>query len=188
MSLVAILHTAGPMPTVDVLERWLTEQGEPYVREGDQLALRALPLTLEPSAESVLHAMLDVGVQTPLVRVVDLLFDLSVVAGTDVVVEGLTLTRAELWLRLAEEQDRRFIRAALEQAAERGTLDDVMRRLWAILSALQPGQDVRWNADHGTIVQLHEETGAARSVDPSRHLHTLVRRWLAEAYPSLLET
>jgi len=188
VSLLATLHTAGPMPSVDALQGWLTEQGEPFEREDDRLALRALPLLLYPSDESVLRARLAVTPSTPLVRVVDLLFDLSVVAGTDVTVDGQTLTRAQLWLRLAEEQDRLFIAAALGHADERGILDEVMRRLWAILSALQPGRDVRWSADLGCIVQLSDDDTPPRPVDPDAHLHLLVRRWLVEAYPSLLET
>ena len=188
MSLLATLHTAGPMPSVDALERWLTEQGEPYVREDDRLALRALPMRLSPSADCELHARLDVTAKTPLVRVVDLLFDLSVVAGTDVVLEGQTLTRAQLRLRLAEEQDRLFIAAALAHASERGILDEVMRRLWAILAALLPGRDIRWSADLGCIVELSDHDDHSQPVPPSAHLHLLVRRWLAEAYPSLLET
>ena len=187
MSLVATLHTAGPMPSVDALERWLTEQGEPYERDGDALTLRALPVVLDPAGESELCCRVSVTARTPLVRAVDLIFDLSVVAGTDVSVGGTTLTRAQLWVRLAEEQDRQVIARALEQATERGTLDEVMRRLWAILSALAPGRDIRWNAERQSIVELTDEAGTITPVPPSAHLHLMVRRWLAEAYPSLVE-
>lgn len=188
MSIAAILHTAGPMPSVDALERWLTEQGEPFSRDDDRLQLRALPVSLEPSADSELSVSLAVTAKTPLVRAVDLLFDLSVVAGTDVIVEGHTVTRAQLWLRLAEEQDRLFIGQALEQARERGILDDVMRRLWALLSALSPGRDVRWSAEEGAVVELLDDGDTVRPLPADARIHLLVRRWLAEAYPSLLET
>lgn len=188
MSLAVTLHTTGPLPTVDALERWLTEQGEPYTRDGDRLRLRALPVELEPTAEFALAARLSVTVQTPLVRTVDLLFDLSVVAGSDVSLGHATLTRAELWLHLAEEQDRQYIAQALAQASERGTLDEVMRRLWAILSALRPGRDVRWSAEQVSIVEVSDDGEQTRPVPPGAHLHLLVRRWLTEAYPSLLET
>lgn len=188
MSLVVALHTTGPLPSVDALERWLTEQGEPFIREDDRLCLRALPVQLEPTHESALCARLDVTGDTPLVRTVDLLFDLSVVAGSDVSVDGETLTRAQLWLRLADEQDRLMIARALAQATERGTLDEVMRRLWAILAALRPGRDVRWSAELGAVVELSDDGESSRRTSHDAHLHMLVRRWLAEAYPSLLET
>ncbi|MFK7928494.1 MAG: hypothetical protein AB8H79_09905 [Myxococcota bacterium] len=186
MSLVVTLYTTGPVPSVHALEGWLTEQGEPFTRDGDTLALRALPVRLEPGADTHLTLNLDVAVDTPLVRLVDLVFDLSVVAGTDVLVDGHTLSRAKLWLRLANHRSRLQIQEALAAADERGSLDEVLRRLWAVLDALDSDRDVRWSAEEGSIVQLTEE-GECRPEPPDSHLHLLVRGWLAEAYPSLLE-
>ena len=198
MSLLVALHTAGQVPTVESLERWLTEQGEPFQAEDDVLALRALPVRLALDDDGGLTATLKVKRKTPLVRLVDLLFDLSVVAGADVVLDGHTLTRAALWLRVADEQDRLRIAAALDQAAERGILDEVMRRMWAVLGALQPGSDLRWNADMRGIVELREvrpasvDTLAESAADPEpvavrTHVHVLAWRWLSGAYPSLHE-
>lgn len=186
MSVLATLYTTGSVPSVHALEGWLTEQGEPYLAEGDVLRLRALPVELEPGSDSQLALTLDVTVDTPLVRLVDLVFDLSVVAGTDVLVDDHTLTRAQLWLRLANEQSRLQICAALAQADERGSLDEVLRRLWAVLAALDSSRDIRWSAEHGAIVELTDDD-ACRQEPPDSHLHLLVRTWLSEAYPSLLE-
>lgn len=203
MSLAVSLHTTGPVPDAEALERWLTEQGEPFTREGDRLALRALPVTLEPEGPEDLQALLSVSADTPLSRLVDLLFDLSVVAGADVMVTGETLTRAGLWVRLADAQDRLRIARALDHAEERGSRDEVLRRLWATLAALEPGRDVRWSAELRGVVELREvgAPGGLTIEDAAAHgdhelgdlvpvpvpgpLHLLVWRWLSEAYPSL---
>ena len=205
MPLAVSLHTTGPVPDPDALARWLTEQGEPFERSADALALRALPVRLQATDDDDLTAWLDVTVQTPLVRLVDLLFDLSVVAGADVMGGRETLTRPGLWVRLADAQDRMRIASALDQADERGTRDEVMRRLWATLNALQPSRDVRWNAELRGIVELREvgAPGGLTVEEAARHgehdlgdlvpvpisgpLHLLVWRWLSEAYPSLAE-
>jgi hypothetical protein len=197
VSLLVALHTAGQVPTEEILERWLTEQGEPFEREGDELVLRALPVRLALTVEDGLSGTLDIGPGTPLVRLVDLLFDLSVVAGADVLLGKTKLTRPALWLRLADEQDRLRIGAALDQAEERGILDEVLRRLWAVLGALHPGSDLRWSADLRSIVELREPptTGPLGASDhgelvpvPVRsNAHVLACRWLSEAYPSLQE-
>lgn len=199
MSLDVALHTTGQVPTVETLERWLTEQGEPFEARGDALTLRALPVHLALTSDGALTATLDVEPTTPLVRLVDMLFDLSVVAGADVVSDGTTLTRAAMWLRLADEQDRLRIAAALDQARERGILDEVMRRMWAVLGTLRQGSDLRWSADLRSIVELQEVPSAvpdpladsATDLEPTpvrTHLHALAWRWLSEAYPSLQES
>ena len=180
MSLLVALHTAGQVPTVESLERWLTEQGEPFQAEDDVLALRALPVRLALDDDGGLTATLKVKRKTPLVRLVDLLFDLSVVAGADVVLDGHTLTRAALWLRVADEQDRLRIAAALDQAAERGILDEVMRRRWAVLGALR---EVR----PASVDTLAESAADPEPVAVRTHVHVLAWRWLSGAYPSLHE-
>ncbi|MFT7519895.1 MAG: hypothetical protein ACI9MC_002039, partial [Kiritimatiellia bacterium] len=47
MPFAVLLHTTGPVPGPDALCRWLTEQGEPFNRDGDVLNLRALPVRLQ---------------------------------------------------------------------------------------------------------------------------------------------
>lgn len=203
MSLVVTLHTAGAVPDRDALDRWLTEQGEPYEREGYRMVLRALPVSLEVTDDNVLQAIIDVETDTPLVRMVDLLFDLSVVAGADVQVDGCMVRRAGLWTLLADMQDRKRIASALDQADERGIRDEVVRRLWATLNALHPRGDLRWSVEARSVVELREvgAPGGLTVEEAARHgehelgdlvpvpvretLHILLWRWLSEAYPSL---
>lgn len=202
MSLSITLHTAGDLPALQALERWLTEQGEPHETEQDQLRLLALPLTIAPVDQQNMRVDVALRCETPVTRAVDLVFDLSVLAGADVRVGPKDCSRAGLWLLLADEQDRMRLAAAIQLAIERGNADEVLRRLWAVLNSLYPRHDVRWSAEQQAIVRL-DEVGApggipledaeahelgdlvARRLDGAPHL--LAWRWMSEAYPSLSE-
>src|SRR5688500_5901340 len=98
-------------------------------------------------AQATMQAHLEVTPSVPLERMVDALFDLSNRVGADVnlVGEG-PISRPELWVRLADEQDRLRIAAALRRAREHGNADEVHKRLWGIVAALRPGHDDRWDA------------------------------------------
>lgn len=196
------LRTAGELPSLQAIERWLTERGEPFELHDEALGLRALPLTVALPDPHHLRTEVELRCDTPVARTVDLVFDLSVLAGADVSIEGDDVTRASLWLRLADEQDRLKIAAALDLARERGCADDVLRRLWAVLNSLYPQGDVRWSAELNAVVRL-DEGGAPTGVvlgDPDLDAATLVPRrvsgaphllawrWLSEAWPSLVET
>ncbi|TVQ91379.1 MAG: hypothetical protein EA397_09990 [Deltaproteobacteria bacterium] len=200
MATTLTLHTTSEMPGIDNLARWLTEQGEPYELDEDRLVLRAIPLSLDPADPQHLVAQAEVQADLPLTRLVDLIFDLSVLCGADVLHQGRALSRAGLWLLLADEQDRLRIAAALDQASERGNADEVLRRLWAVLNTLYPSQDIRWNADLHSIVQVIEvgapgglpleeaadhELGDLVPRRLSGTPHLLAWRWMSEAYPSL---
>ena len=162
-----------------------------------------------PDADTML-AHLEVTSTVPLSRVVDLLFGMSVEAGADVRLAGEgEITRSGLWMRLADEQDRIRIAEALNRAQDHGNAEEVMTRLWAIVAALRPNRDDRWEAATGRIVEM-KEVGAEDGIDldsarwhveepqlgdvvavpvhNSHHIHTLAWRWLNEAYPGLAET
>jgi len=154
-----------------------------------------------------LQAHVDVTTTTPLVRLVDLLFDLSNRAATDVRLAGVgKVDRGALWLRLADEQDRRRIAKALVQASEQGKRDEVVRGLWGVLAAACPGRDVRWDAGREHIVELKEvggpsgmaaeeaaflledpETGDVAAIELHEDLHLVAWRWLSEAHPGLAD-
>jgi len=197
-----VLRTAGELPSIQAIERWLTERGEPFEARDEAIGLRAIPLTVALRDPQQLQAELELRCDTPVTRAVDLVFDLSVLAGADVSLDDEDLTRASLWLRLADEQDRLRIAAALDLARERGCADDVLRRLWAVLNSLYPQGDVRWSAELRAVIRL-DEGGAPTGVvlgDPDLDAATLVPRrvtgaphllawrWLSEAWPSLVET
>lgn len=203
MATTLSLQTTGELPGADALSRWLTEQGEPYLAEDDRLVLRALPLTLDPLDPCVLGASVDVQAELPLTRLVDLVFDLSVLCGADVMHGTTSLNRAGLWLLLADEQDRLRLGRAIDHARERGNADEVLRRLWAMLNTLYPSADVRWSAELRAIAEVLEvgAPGGLPLEDAADHElgdlvprrlagtpHLLAWRWMSEAYPSLSET
>jgi hypothetical protein len=201
MPLTITLLTAGELPSPEAVQRWLTEQGEPFELHDEAIALRALPLRIRPVDHRHLEVVLASRIDTAVTRAVDLVFDLSVLAGADVEVDGESRTRATLWLRLADEQDRLRIAEALDTAAERGVADEVLRRLWAVLNALYPTVDARWNANQRALVALderdnpvllHAEADDEVAALVPRRLpgtpHLLVWRWLSEAWPSLVES
>ncbi len=199
MALTVTLHTAGELPSPEAIARWLTGHGEPFEAEDDGIALRALPLRIAVRDARTLTVAVDLRPDTAVARAVDLIYDLSVVAGADVRLGDADLTRAALWLRLADEQDRLRIRRALEVAAERGVADDVSRKLWAVIAALHPGIDARWSTDLGAIVEIDDAEGVLLQADADtdsaalvpRRLHgaphLLAWRWLSEAWPSLTD-
>lgn len=177
---------SGPPASVEQLASWLTARGEAFVAEGrDSLVLRALPVRFS-RGKVALEARIDVNPGVPLSRVVDVLFEVSVRSGTDVNLAGHGgISRAELWMRLADEQDRMRIAAALSRAKEHGQHDDIHHRLWAVVASLRVDRDDRWDAREERIVELKED-GVVVPV-PNRGLHCLTWRWLSEAYPGLAE-
>lgn len=206
MAFTVTFPTTGALPTVAELAAWLVEQGEPFDADGHELALKALPLRLVRADEG-LQGWIDVGAKTPLPRLVDLLFALSVRAGADVRLAGHPeVNRASLWLIFADEQDRMRLGAALESAALHGNADEVNKRLWACLSALQPGHDLRWDAAQKRVVELVEVgapggmavedakwldervvTGDAVSSPAQGPVHVLAWRFVSQAWPGLAE-
>ncbi|MEQ1507377.1 MAG: hypothetical protein ABMB14_34430 [Myxococcota bacterium] len=206
MAFTVTFPTAGPPTPVQTLTEWLTERGEAFVPEGeDTLALRGLPMRLvtSPHNQSI-QAQLEVVPNLPLIRLVDTLFEIARRAGADVNLAGHgPVTRPELWLRLADEQDRLRIAQSLRRAREHGNADEVHKRLWAMVASFRPGHDDRWDATAERVVELCE-VGEALTVDQAAwlgavdpkpgdpvavpvtgYLHCLVWRWLSEAYPGL---
>ncbi len=206
MAFTVIFPSTAPPPAVDAVEEWLTEAGEAWEPEGAHgLALRALPMRLVLDPEQPMLAHIQVTADVPLERLVNLLFALSVRSGSDVCLAGTgELSRADLWLRLAEDQDRQRMAGALERANERGNAE-VHHRLWALLSASRPGRDLRWDVERRQVVELLEVGADAPGVEAARWhaedpkegdvvavpvadgVHTLAWRWLSEAYPGLTE-
>ena len=200
----------GPCPDIECVTQWLTERSEPFEQESsDSLRLLALPVRLLCSRLEHMQGQIDVTSDAPLVRLVDLLFYLSVQAGSDVHLTGdanETTSRAELWLRLADEQDRLRIAKAVDAAQEHGNREELVNRLWAAISAMWPGGDVRWDISLNRIVEIKEVDepggitveeaqwhaqgalpGDVVAVPLSGYLHILAWRWLSEAYPGLTE-
>lgn len=213
MAFTVRFPTSGPCPPVDTVSGWLTAHGEPFEVEGeDTLILRALPVRFVAASDAAtLLAHLEITATVPLTRVVDLLFGVSVEAGADVRLTGEgEITRSALWMRLADEQDRVRIRETLERAADHGNHEDVLTRLWAVVAALRPQRDDRWDAASCRIVEMQEvgdepgmigvEQARWHAEDPAPgdvvavplhnalNVHTLAWRWLSEAYPGLAES
>lgn len=209
MAFTLTFPTTGSHPSPADVAGWLSEQGEPFEPEGSgTFALKALPMRLVTAEGGAMQAWVEVTSRAPLVRMIDLLFNLSVRAGSDVRLAGTgEMTRARLWMRLADEQDRVRIGESLDRADDRGNRDEVLTKLWAVLAVIQPGRDLRWDAGQRRIVELVEvgapdgisveeaswlvEGAAAGDVVPKPIegcLHILAWRWLSEAYPGLAET
>ncbi|MBT3218160.1 MAG: hypothetical protein HN348_03645 [Proteobacteria bacterium] len=210
MAFTVTFPTAGQPPVSARVAEWLTERGEPFEQEGPQiLSLRALPVRLLVGDESgPLRAHLEVTPNARLTRVIELLFALSFLAGADVKLVGTgAVTRAELWMRLADEQDRQRVANAIERAGEHGNQDNVINRLWRVIASLRPDRDDRWDLQRKRIVEFREigepggitvEEAAWHTDEPEsgevvalpvegEYLHTLAWRWLSEAYPGLAE-
>ena len=207
MAFTVTFPATSPTCTVATLEEWLTERGEPFLQEGeDTVVLRALPVRFVASPKSPsLVAQIDITSGVALSRMVDVLFDVSVRAGADVNLVGTgAVTRAGLWIRLADEQDRLRIAESLDRAREHGSADEVHKRLWAVLATLRPGHDDRWDAQTERVVERVEvgnalsleeaawhsedaKEGDEISIPVQSYLHTLVWRWLSEAYPGIAE-
>lgn len=207
MAFTITFTTHATIPATTDVATWLTDQGEAFEQEGPYtLALKALPVRVVLD-EGVLKAHLEVGVETALARMVDLLFALSVEAGADVRLAGLgEVTRPRLWLKLADEQDRVRIQQALQHASEHHNREEVLQRLWSVLHEIAPGHDLRWDAHRGRIVELVEvgEPGGISVEEASwlvegakpgdavprpvdGQVHIIAWRWLSEAYPGLAE-
>ena len=206
MAFTVTFRNSDSAPSPDAVEDWLTELGEPLERVSkERLALKALPIELLVPAGGQMQAQLGVTPVVPLQRVVDLLFSLSVRAGADVRLTGHgSVIRPQLWVRLADEQDRLRIAEALERADERGNHAEVVNQLWQVLAALRPGADVRWDAAKRRVVELkevgqgisiedaswHDEAanpGDTVAVPVEGYLCIPAWRWLSEAHPGLAE-
>lgn len=191
-------------PIRSVITDWLRQRGEPFVDEAPSIRLRAMDLVLHLEGDA-LRAHLQVSSQLDLTRVVDLVFELSILVGADVNFEGHTVRRGQLWLLLADEQDRLRIKEALERAEVHGRREEVAQRLWQIVSAVRPGHDDRWDATNHRIVELLEIGDGVTLEEATEHtehpevgellglpilttsMHVLAWRWLSEAYPGLAE-
>ncbi len=207
MAFTVTFPTSGPVCSAEELASWLTDRGEPFAQEGPStLAMRAMPIRFVAAPDqSALQAHLEVTSTVPLTRMVDVLFEVSMRAGADVSLAGAGLvTRSALWMQLADEQDRLRIAESLSRAVEHGNADEVHKRLWAVLATLRTGHDDRWDATQERIVEL-VEVGESIPLDAARWhtddpnigdvigvpvqgwLHSLVWRWLSEAYPGIAE-
>lgn len=207
MAFTITFPASGPAPTIEAIRSWLVAIGEAYDEEGPgTVSLGALPVRLV-LRKGELQAWIEVTPDAPLARVVDLLFSISMEAGADVRLVGTgEVTRPQLWLRLADEQDRRRIARALGQAEVHGNHAEVLQRMWAVLAEIGRGRDLRWDAVAARVVEFVEvgvpgglpteeahwltedpHTGdlVARPVEGA--LHLLLWRWLSEAYPGLAE-
>lgn len=201
--------TSGPILSIEAIADWLAANAEAADREGPHtLALRAVPMRVVVAPDAAVKADVDVTSSVKLDRVVSLVFTLALELGSDVRLSDTgKLTRGQLWLRLADEQDRRRIGEALEKADVHGRRDEVMRGLWALLSSLREGDDIRWDVGRQAAVRLVEigEEGGISLEDAAWHceepregdtvalpvvgdVHILAWRWLAEAWPALAGT
>ncbi len=194
----------GPGSARPDLPRWLTGRGEPFESEGETLVLRALPVRIDLRSDGPVVTHVALTARTPLARLVGLLFDLSSHLHADVVVDGRAETRGGIWLRLADEQDRLRIVAALGRAEERGNREEVLVRMWPVIAEIRPGHDDRWDLASERIVELLEvgeditledatvgypgvAEGDAVRLPVHLPVHVVAWRWLADAYPGLAE-
>ena len=209
MAFTVTFPTSGKVPCSDDVASWLRERGEPFsCPQPDCLQLRALELRIDIAPDQgSMKVMIDITSTLYLTRVVDLVFELSILAGADVRLTGEgEVSRGALWMRLADEQDRVRIAEALQRAEIHGNREEVGKRLWQVVAAIRPGKDDRWDATAGRIVELCEvgapdgisladaawhadnpEAGDVIAVGVEGSVHTLAWRWLSEAYPGLAE-
>lgn len=201
--------TSGPAPQPQDVAGWLTEQGEAFEREGPTtLRCKALPLRLVADSDAGwLQGYIELERATPITRLVDLLFELSLRTQGDVRLAGVgAVSRPELWLALAEDQARLRLARALERSLERSNAHEIHQRLWGVVGALKPGRDVRWDARRACIVEVLEvdapdgisvEDAAWHAEDPAPgdgvgvpltgQVHMLAWAWLSDAFPGLAE-
>ena len=209
MAFTVTFPTSGPVPDPEQVSEWLRERGEPFgCPQPSCLQLRALDVQIDIAPDNgSMKILLDVTSTMDLTRVVDLVFELSILAGADVRLTGVgEVSRGALWLRLADEQDRVRIGEALHRAEIQGNREEVGTRLWQVVAATRPGKDDRWDATSERIVELKEvgapdgisladaawhtddpEPGDVIAVPIEGSVHTLAWRWLSEAYPGLAE-
>lgn len=209
MAFTVTFPTQSPPATPVQLAEWLLQEGESHEVEGtDVIALNALPVHFRLPQDAPLSAWIDIDTEVPLMRLVDLLFAISVRVGADVRLTGVgEMTRSTLWMRLADEQDRLRIAAALKEAEQRGQREEVAQRLWTVLATLKKGADLRWDAHAERIVEMIE-VGAAGGISQEEacwladnaavgdlvpkpvqgYLHLVAIRWLRDAYPGLTDS
>lgn len=209
MAFTVSFPTEGPPPHPTDVSGWLIEQGEPFEREGlHALRCKAVPLRLVCDPESTtMKGHIELEAHSRLTRLVDLLFHLSKRAGADVRLPGVgPVTRAQLWLALAEDQARLKVAAAVLLSQERSNAHEIHQRLWGLIGALRPGRDLRWDARRQAIVEVLEvgapdgisaedaawhaespQVGDAVAVPVAGHVHLLAWTWLREAYPGLTD-
>lgn len=198
MPFTVTFPTSAPPPRLDEVATWLTEEGEPIELQPDAVLLRAMPVRLLVGALG-LECQITVSPDLPLSRAVGLVFLLAQRLGAETHLVGAgDIDRAGLWLRLADEQDRRRIARILEQrAGTRG--DEILHGLWQVLRAHGRGRDLRWETRRQCVIHLRPaRTGPERPDDDEptavSHValpvhdgaHLVAWRWLSEAYPSLL--
>lgn len=206
MAFTVTFPTARPLCAVDELAEWLTDRGEPFQADPQGITLRALPMRFVVGAEQEsLQCQIDVTSSMPVTRMIDVIFDVSVRAGADVHLAGAgQLSRAFLWMRMADEQDRVRLAESLLRAESSSNRDEIVRRLWGVLAAARIGHDDRWDATQERVVEL-VEVGESISVEEAAWhadapavgdvvavpvkgmLHCLAWRWLSEAYPGIAE-
>ena len=206
MPFLVTFPTSEPMCTVEQVCSWLTERGEPHVCDGDVVQLRAVTMEFVAGEDQeALRCQIQVTSTAPLTRMVDIVFEVSVLAGADVHLVGTgAVGRAVLWMQLADEQDRLRIAESLQRAAHSSHRDEILRRLWGVLAAARNGHDDRWDAASNRVVEMVEvgdrisvEVAAWHADDPQPGdeiavpvkglLHCLAWRWLSEAYPGIAE-
>jgi hypothetical protein len=199
--------TSQPVCSVAELSEWLTDRGEPFVADDEGITLRAFPMRFVAGADQAsLQCQLEVSPTMPASRVIDVVFDVSVRAGADVHLVGVgPVTRASLWMQVADEQDRVRLAEALMRAEHSSNRDEILRRLWGVLAAARLGHDDRWDATRERVVELLEvgegisveqaawhatgpKMGDVVSVPVKGMLHCLAWRWLSEAYPGIAES
>ncbi len=207
MATTVSFPTNGEQLPIEAVSSWLTESGEPFVQESSEaLALRAVPITLVWRQDAALRAHLDLNASAKVDRMVKVLYDLALLLGADVhLAEAGKVTRGQLWLRLADDQDRLRIAEALQRADAMGRLGNISRAMWGVLEAAEPGRDVRWDTTRQSVVELLEvgaeggislEEAAWHAEDPSMgdiiarpikggHCHLVLWRWLNESNPSI---
>ena len=146
------------MCTVEQVCSWLTERGEPHVCDGDVVQLRAVTMEFVAGEDQeALRCQIQVTSTAPLTRMVDIVFEVSVLAGADVHLVGTgAVGRAVLWMQLADEQDRLRIAESLQRAAHSSHRDEILRRLWGVLAAARNGHDDRWDAASNRVVEMVE--------------------------------
>lgn len=197
----------GDAPNIDDVATWLTENGEPFTQQGaESLQLRAVPITIVVRETGTTRAHMEISADVKLDRMVEVLYNFALHIGADVhLSDAGKITRGELWLRLADEQDRHRVAEALERADSMGKKAGISRALWGVLAAVVPGRDVRWDAKRACVVELlevgdangisHEEACwhcedpqmgdiVARPLEQG-YPHITLWRWLSESHPSL---
>jgi hypothetical protein len=167
--------TVQPMER-DTLSAWLLERGEPATVDAEVVALKALPVVFA-TVDELLCARLQITASLPLTRLVDMLFDLSMEVGSDVELQGAgQVTRAKLWLTLADEQDRIRLGEALERAKEHSNCMEMRE--------VGEGISVEAARGYGDDPAVGDEV----AVPVAGHLHTLAWRWFSDSYPGLAES